>query len=104
MQGWLVFAKSGDLPKYGGMNYPLPAGMPWAQKADIMVRRGEARSFREACSIMAQRANRSRAAKAQSSVAQQKRLPNESQGAFVDPQQRARRTDWEAPRPRYADD
>lgn len=32
--------------------------MPWAARADLMVRRGEARNFSEACSLMAKRRRR----------------------------------------------
>jgi hypothetical protein len=34
------------------MNHPLPKGMPWREKARIMVARGEARDFGEACSML----------------------------------------------------
>lgn len=35
----------------GGLR-PLPASMPWSEKANLMVRRGEARNFSEAARML----------------------------------------------------
>ena len=35
-----------------GALHPLPAAMPWRAKADVMVRRGEARDFSDACRLL----------------------------------------------------
>lgn len=32
--------------------YPLPKTMPFRAKAELMVKRGEARDFRHACSLL----------------------------------------------------
>jgi len=39
--------------------YPLPKAMPFRAKAELMVKRGEARDFGHACSLMGQRRKRS---------------------------------------------
>lgn len=38
--------------------YPLPKAMPFRAKADLMVKRGEARDYGHACSLMGQRRKR----------------------------------------------
>ncbi len=38
--------------------HPLPKAMPFRAKAELMVRRGEARDFGHACSIMSSRRKR----------------------------------------------
>jgi len=38
--------------------FPLPKTMPFRAKAELMVKRGEARDFGHACSLMGQRRKR----------------------------------------------
>ena len=43
------------------MFYPLPSGMPWREKAAILVRRGEASDFYAAAAMLSRHGHRDRA-------------------------------------------
>lgn len=57
------------------MFHPLPKEMPFRAKAELMVKRGEARDFGHACSMMASRARKRAQQQPETQPMQARRLP-----------------------------